>query len=160
LGLNLPTVAVHDLVVKDDDLVVGTHGRSIWILDDLTPIREWSKDIAGRTAHLFPPRPAIRWEYRSSFSDDGIGENPPRGAVVAYSLKGKTDKEITIEILDPAGAVVRTLTSKKETPEFEEDDPDAPGRPRKKPVLTTEAGVQVVAWDLAYESATKIKNAK
>jgi len=160
LGLNLPTVAVHDLVVKDDDLVLGTHGRSMWILDDLTPIREWSKEIADKPAHIFPPRPAVRWEYRSSFHEDGAGENPPRGAVITYSLKKKTDGEITMEIVDPAGAVVRTLTSKKEEPEVQDDDPDAPGRPRERAVLTTEAGVQRVAWDLNYEKATKIKKAK
>jgi len=160
LGLNLPTVAVHDLVVKDDDLVLGTHGRSMWILDDLTPIREWSKEIADKPAHIFPPRPAVRWEYRSSFHEDGAGENPPRGAVITYSLKKKTNGEITMEIVDPAGAVVRTLTSKKEEPEVQDDDPDAPGRPTEKAVLTTEAGVQRVAWDLNYEKATKIKKAK
>ena len=84
----------------------------------------------------------------------------PRGAVIAYSLKKKLDGEITMEILDPSGAVVRTLTSKKEPSEFEEDDPDAPGRPREKAVLTTEPGVQRVTWDLRYEAATKIKKAK
>jgi len=160
LGLNLPTVAVHDLVVKDDDLILGTHGRSIWILDDLTPIRDWTKEIAGRPAHLFAPRPAIRWEHRSSFHEDGAGENPPQGAVIAYALREKTDGAITLEILDPAGTVVRTLSSKKEPSEVEDDDPDAPYHPAKKAVLTTEAGVQRVAWDLGYESATKIKKAK
>ncbi|HEX9426907.1 MAG TPA: glycosyl hydrolase, partial [Candidatus Polarisedimenticolia bacterium] len=74
LGLNLPTVAVHDLVVKDNDLVLGTHGRGIWILDDLTPIRDWSKEIAGRPVHLFAPAPAIRWEISSSFAEEGLSE--------------------------------------------------------------------------------------
>ncbi len=160
LGLNLPTVAVHDLVVKDDDLVLATHGRSMWILDDLTPIRGWSNSIAGEPVHLFPARPAVRWEYRSSFHADGPGENPPHGAVINYSLKKKIDGEITMEILDSGGAVVRKLSSKKEPPDFEEDDPDAPGRPPEKAALSTEAGVQRAVWDLDYDGATVIKKAK
>jgi photosystem II stability/assembly factor-like uncharacterized protein len=160
LGLNLPTVAVHDLVVKDDDLVLGTHGRSMWILDDLTPIREWSSQIANAPVQLFPARPAVRWEYRSSFHGDGPGENPPHGAVINYFLKKKIDGEITMEILDSTGAVVRKLSSKKETPDFEEDDPDSPGRPPEKAALSTDAGVQRAVWDLEYEGATVIKKAK
>ena len=160
LGLNLPTVAVHDLVVKNNDLVLGTHGRSMWILDDLTPIRQWSKEIAGEPAHIFPPQPAVRWEYRGSFHGDGAGENPPQGAVINYSLKKKVEGDIKLEILDAGGGVVRILTNKKETPEEEEDAPDAPDREHKKPVLSTEAGVQRIAWDLSYESAAKIRNTK
>jgi photosystem II stability/assembly factor-like uncharacterized protein len=160
LGLNLPTVAVHDLVVKDDDLVLGTHGRSMWILDDLTPLREWSKEIGDTAAHLFPPRPAVRWEYGSSFHGEGQGENPPRGALINYSLKKKVDGEITMEIFDSAGVLVRKLSSKKEPPEYEKDDPDAPYRHEEKTVLSTEAGVQRVSWNLEYESAVVIKKAK
>jgi len=86
--LNLPTVAVHDLVVKNNDLVLGTHGRSIWILDDLTPIRQWSKEVAGEPAHIFRRSRRFRWEYRGSFHGDGR-ENPPQGAVINYYLKKK-----------------------------------------------------------------------
>jgi photosystem II stability/assembly factor-like uncharacterized protein len=160
LGLNLPTVAVHDLIVKDDDLVLGTHGRSIWILDDLTPIRDWSKAIADRPVHLFPARPAIRWERRSSFHDEGPGENPPRGAILHYWLKQEPKGEITLEILDSAGAVIRVLSSRKPPIEFEEDDPDGPWRPRKKPVLAVEPGVQRIAWDLTTDPAETIWRAK
>ncbi|HXH28194.1 MAG TPA: glycosyl hydrolase, partial [Candidatus Polarisedimenticolia bacterium] len=160
LGLNLPTVAVHDLVVKDDDLVVGTHGRSIWILDDLTPIRDWSRAIAEEPVHLFPVRPAIRWEKRATLAEDGPGENPPDGAIINYSLKAKPEGEITLEILDAAGHVVRTLTSVKEEPEFPPDDPDAPETPHEKTVLTKEPGVQRVAWNLAWESGRKIRGGK
>jgi hypothetical protein len=159
LGLNLPTVAVHDLVVKDNDLVVGTHGRSMWILDDLTPLRDWSKEIAERPAHLFPPQPSTRWEYRSSFDGEDVGENPPYGAVLSYSMKKKAEGDLKLEILDAGGAVVRTFSSKKEEPEYEKDDPDG-GRDDEKPVLSTEAGVHRIAWDLEYGPATTIKKAK
>jgi photosystem II stability/assembly factor-like uncharacterized protein len=160
LGLNLPTVAVHDLVVKDDDLVLGTHGRSIWILDDLTPIRDWSRAIAAEPVHLFPVRPAIRWEARASLQEEGAGENPPEGALINYALKAKPEGDIKMEILDAAGTVVRTLTSVKEEPEYPPDDPDAPETPHEKTVLTTDPGVQRVAWDLAWEGGHKIRGGK
>ncbi len=160
LGLNLPTVAVHDLVVKDDDLVLGTHGRSMWILDDLQPLRDWSPAVAGEAIHLFPVQPAIRWERRASFHGDGAGSNPPQGAVINYALKKKPEGTITLEILDASGALVRTITSVKQEPEFAEDDPDAPWQPPDKPILKTEPGVQRVAWDLEWEPARKIPGAK
>ena len=159
LGLNLPTVAVHDLMIRDDDLVLATHGRSIWILDDLTPVRQWSKEIADKPVFLFPPQPAVRWEIRSSFHDEGPGENPPHGAILNYALKQKAEGDLKMEILDASGAVVRTFTSKKEEPETAEDDPDA-GSPKKKPVLAIDPGVQRIVWDLGYQSAVKIKGAK
>ena len=84
LRLNMPTVSVVDLAVAGDDLVVGTLGRSAWILDDLTPVREMSKEIEAATVHLFKPLPAVRWRYASSAygSRDGAGENPPKGALI------------------------------------------------------------------------------
>ena len=159
LGLNLPTVAVHDLVVKDNDLVVGTHGRSMWILDDLTPLRDWSKTIADQPAHLFPPQQAVRWERGSSPYGDDAGENPSYGAVLSYYLKKKAEGDLKLEILDAGGAVIRSYSSKKEEPEAEKDDPDG-GRDDDKPVLSTEPGVQRIVWDLEYGPAVKIKKAK
>jgi photosystem II stability/assembly factor-like uncharacterized protein len=158
LGLNFPTVAVHDLVVKDDDLVVGTHGRSIWIFDDLAPVRGFTKEVFDKPAYIFPVRPAVRWEERSSFHVQGTGENPPYGAIIDYYLKAKVDGDISLEILDAAGNVVRTYTSAKKPKEFEDDDPD--GGDDKKPVLTNDAGVQRFTWDLRYEGGKKIWRAK
>ena len=161
LGLNLPTVAVHDLVVKDDDLVVGTLGRSIWILDDITPIREWSKAVADKPLHLFSIRPATRWEYSSGTYAESAGENPARGALIHYVVKNKIEGGMKLEILDSTGTVVRTITDKKEESELAEDDPDGPDRPRKKPVLNPEpGGVQRLVWDLTWQGIPKIKGAK
>jgi photosystem II stability/assembly factor-like uncharacterized protein len=163
LKLNLPTVAVHDLVVKDDDLVLGTHGRSIWILDDLTPIREWSAAVAAAPVHLFTTRPAVRWRYdgRVSSQTRGPGENPPAGAILYYWLKQKPKGEISLEILDAKGAVVRRLTSKKQEPETARDDPDPEWRDTSKLALPKNAAaVNRMLWDLRYEGATKIKGAK
>jgi hypothetical protein len=162
LKLNLPTVAVHDLAVKDDDLVVGTHGRSIWILDDLAAVREWSKEVASREMHLFAPGPAVRWRYDSPVSSQikGPGENPPAGALLHYWMKEEPKGEVVIEILDEKGAVVRRLTSRKEEPETPPDDPDPDWSERRRKPLSAKAGLQRAVWDLRYEGASKLKAAK
>ncbi|OAI45891.1 hypothetical protein AYO44_02530 [Planctomycetaceae bacterium SCGC AG-212-F19] len=161
LKLNLPTVAVTDLRVKDNDLVVGTNGRSIWIFDDLTPLREMTPKIASTEAHLFSVQPTIRWRYHSSLEGDevkGSGENPPKGAIVSYFLRAKA-KDVKLEVLDGKGSVVATLTSKEEDEE-PEDAPDAPDEPTKKTVLTTAIGVNRVTWDLRHQAPQLIKGAK
>lgn len=155
LKLNLPTVAVHDLRVKDDDLVVGTHGRSIWIFDDLTPVRDWSPRVASSALHLFPPRPAIRWRYHSGPREKNAGENPPRGAVIAFWLKEQPRGDVKIEVLDARNRLVRTLSSVAREPWGAAEDEEAP-----KAELKAEPGVQRVAWDLRWEGATLIKGAK
>jgi photosystem II stability/assembly factor-like uncharacterized protein len=162
LKLNLPTVAVHDLVVKDDDLVVGTHGRSIWILDDLTPLREWTEEVETQAVHLFPVRPTTRWSYHSGISAHlkGPGENPPAGALVYYWLKEKPGGEFTIEFLDEGGAVIRRLSSEKVESDYAEDDPDPDRRLRPPEPLPAEAGVQRAVWDLRYEGAKQIAGAE
>ena len=162
LRLNLPTVAVHDLVVKDDDLVVGTHGRSICILDDLTALREWSKDVEARGVHLFTVRPAVRWRYDSPISSQakGPGQNPAVGAVLHYWLKDEPKGDVEVEIRDEKGGLVRKLSSRKIEPEIPPDDPDAAEDEAAKKALPRKAGLQRAVWDLRYEGATKIKAAK
>ncbi len=160
LKLNLPTVAVHDLVVKEDDLVVGTHGRSIWILDDLTALREWSKEVEAKPAHLFTARPALRWSIESPISSQikGPGENPPAGARIHYWLKDEPKGDVVAEILDEKGAVIRTLSSRKVEPAVPVDDPD-PEEPEPKP-LPKDAGLQRAFWDLRHEGAPRIRPAE
>ncbi len=162
LRLNLPTVPVHDLVVKDDDLVVGTHGRSIWILDDLTPVREWTKDVEAEPVHLFTVRPAVRWRYDGPVSSQvkGPGQNPPVGAVLDYWLKDDAKGDVTVEVLDEKGMVVRTLSSRKVEPEMPPDDPDPAWEESEKKPLPRKAGLQRAVWDLRYEGATPIRPAK
>ncbi len=161
LKLNLPTVAVHDLVVKGKDLVVATHGRSIWILDDLTAIREWSTAIAEKPVHLFSIEPALRWRTHGAVTRlvKGPGENPPGGAVIRYALKDKPKGEATLEIQDAEGRIVRTLSSKKPEPEEREDEPDA-GDADKPEALSLDPGVRSVVWDLRYEGAEWIRKAR
>ena len=164
LKLNLPTVAVSDLVVKDDDLVVATSGRSLWIFDDLTPLRTMGPDVEAKAVHLFPARTAYRYRYSGSFEDvapGGTFDNPPEGAILHYFLK-KPAGEVTLEILDEKGDRVRKLTSKKE--EEEEKDIDEEGdydkKKKEKEPLPVGAGLHRVVWDLRYEGPEKIKKAK
>ena len=160
LKLNLPTVAVHDLVVKGDNLVVATHGRSIWILDDLQPVRELDAKVTASDVHLFPVTDAVRWRYGS----DGYGgrtasfSNPPQGAAIYYYLKDETKGEVKIEILDGQNRVVRTLSSVPRQPDYSSEDEDP--EDLKKEALATGAGVQRAVWDLNWEGAEKIKNGK
>jgi photosystem II stability/assembly factor-like uncharacterized protein len=161
LKLNLPTVPVHDLVVKGDDLVVGTHGRSIWILDDLTAIREWTAAVAEKPSHLFSIQPALRWRTAEPVTSlaKGPGENPPVGAVIQYALKTKPKADVTLEIVDQGGRIIRSLSSKKEEPDQPEDDPDRGDRD-KPPTLSLDPGVQRAVWDLRYEGANWIRKAR
>lgn len=164
LRLNLPTVAVHDLVVKGDDLVVGTHGRSIWILDDLQPVRglELDADAKVRTepVHLFPVSDAVRWRFGGGAYGTSVAsfKNPPVGAAIYYFLKEKPKGELKIEILDSLSRLVRTLSSVARVPDYssEEDDPED----FKKLALAIDPGVHRAEWDLSWEGAQKIKGGK
>jgi photosystem II stability/assembly factor-like uncharacterized protein len=161
LKLNFPTAAVTDLFVKDNDLVIGTNGRSIWILDDLTPIRDWSAEVAAKDVHLFPVQPALRWRYHGSFEEGtrrGAGQNPPAGAVVHYYLKAKPKGELILEVLDNQGKLVAKQTSKEEPPE--PPDEGAYTEEEKKKPLPTEPGLHRVVWDLRYQGAQAIKGAR
>ncbi len=158
LRLNMPTVAIADMVVAGDDLVVGTLGRSAWILDDLTPIREMSPQIAERPLHLFAPRPAIRWTYRASpdGSKSGKASNPPKGAILSYHLGEEPADEIVLEVFDGNGQLVRRLSSELEPPYLAPDHPDADPDEKRKPALDTAQGLNRASWDLAYEGAVRI----
>ncbi len=175
--LNMPTVAVHDLHVKHNDLVVGTHGRSLWIFDNLTPVRQLRK-LLTKPEKDYPEviwfkddlAAAIRWRYHApiySTEDRHAAPNPPKGAVLHYYLK-KPAKELTLDVLDAKGQLVRQFTSKKSSPseptpaadlEPSEDDPDA-GESYKPVKLSVKAGLHRVVWDLQYEGAKLIPGAK
>jgi hypothetical protein len=96
LRRNLPLVPVHDIKIKDRDLIAGTHGRSFWVLDDITALRQLSAEIPTKVAHLFKPNDANRSDFSGGFfaqlmalfgGGGGIGTNPPGGALVQYYLK-------------------------------------------------------------------------
>jgi photosystem II stability/assembly factor-like uncharacterized protein len=148
---NLPTVAVHDILVhpRDNDLILGTHGRALWVFDDATPLQQMDPSQPLRT-QLFPARPALRFPAR--FTRYGIGDkvfrgaNPPAGALITYALKermapptpakpgagrepAKPPERVKIDIVDGSGKVVRTL---------------------KNPGI--ERGLNRVSWDLRYDA--------
>ena len=92
LQLNLPVSPVNDLILHDNDLVVATHGRAFWILDDIAPLQQYKPDFSGEDVHLYTPTPANHTAFRSGFGGGGggsgaVGQNPPAGAVIYYSLK-------------------------------------------------------------------------
>lgn len=115
LQLNLPHTSMRDLAIKDDDLIVGTHGRSIWILDDITPLRQMTAAAAGQ-ATLLKPAAAYRvarstWTDTPMPPDEPTGENPPAGAIIDYYLPRDAKGPVTLEILDGQGKLVRRYRS-------------------------------------------------
>jgi photosystem II stability/assembly factor-like uncharacterized protein len=155
MQLNLPIAPVHDLIIKDDDLVVATHGRSFWILDDVSPLRQFADSVGNEPVHLYRPATAFRVHMgeappHSSFA----GQNPPSGAAIYYYLKeAPKDQEVKIEILDASGKVVRDYSSKRTVPLEEPRDPDEK-KPEKE--IKAEAGLNRFIWDLHYQSANRV----
>ncbi|HEX9563117.1 MAG TPA: hypothetical protein VF981_04070 [Gemmatimonadaceae bacterium] len=111
---NLPTVPVYDILVhpRTRDLILGTHGRSIWILDDAAPLTTWSSTVAARPAHLFPVRPVTQHLFWEDFSNWAQGEyagsNPSDGALISYAL-GRAAASVTLTVTSADGRLVRTL---------------------------------------------------
>jgi photosystem II stability/assembly factor-like uncharacterized protein len=155
MKLNLPTTPVHDLVIKENDLVVATHGRAFWILDDLSPLRQFSDDIAQKDAYLYAPGTAYRIQAGASSErrpSRTTGQNPPAGAVIYYFLKDapKADAEAKIEILDASGKLIRKYSST----EFDTlEEPLRPDDKKPEKELKPEAGLNRFVWDLRYEEA-------
>src|SRR5438067_2383888 len=99
LQLNLPVTPIHDLVVKDDDLVAATHGRSFWVLDDLTPLRQANAQSAAADVILYQPQTAVRLHYPEEFDKrQPIGDNPPPGAIIDYYFRTAPKEEVTLDI--------------------------------------------------------------
>ena len=130
---DMPTVAVHDLAIhpRDADLVAGTHGRSIWILDDITPLQQLTDEVLASDAHLFELRTATKWRRINLGRKQSFflfrGENPPRGAAINFYLKAKPEGEVEIEVQDLLG--------------------------EHRQVLGTEAGAGIhrIHWNLRFE---------
>ena len=154
LRLNMPATSIRDLTIHEDDLVAGTHGRSFWILDDITPLRQASAAIANSDAHLFKPQTAmrVRWNKNTDTPlppEEPAGQNPPDGAILYYYLKNASDS-IVIEVLDAAGKLVRHYSSadQGEPPEKDLNVPTYWIRPPQIPPAA--AGMHRFVWDLRY----------
>ena len=158
LKLNLPTVPIHDLTVHGDDLVAATHGRSFWVLDDITPLRQVEAGSVNSDMILFKPETAIRLHLPDSVDRRGpVGDNPPPGAIISYYFKNAPRDEVKLEIFDKSGKLVRRLSS-KEKKEFEQP-PEWPDQVKEVTTIPAGAGMNRYAWNLRWEAPVKIPGA-
>jgi photosystem II stability/assembly factor-like uncharacterized protein len=155
--MNLPHTPVTDIKIAHGDLVLSTQGRSFWILDDLTPLHQLSDKVSGAQAFLFAPRAAVRTPPRGGFGRAGAGpQYPASGAMIDYSLASAPSTDITLEILDGSGTVIRKFSSTAPPP-APRPDPQAASEeeedfvPRGGPTrLDKSAGMHRFTWDLRY----------
>ncbi len=154
LQLNLPPVSMRDLDVHGDDLIVATHGRGFWVLDDISPLRQITGDVASAGVHLFHPAPAIATPPPNEGGtpqprDEPFAENPPYGACIDYYLKADAAGPVTLDILDPAGEVIRSYSSDEHPTPVNPDTLNIPAfwRPLP-PALSAKAGMHRWVWDL------------
>ena len=162
LRLNMPAVSIRDIIVKDDDLVAGTHGRGFWILDDITPLRQIEPKVAAAPAFLYKPETAIRvrWNMNSDTPvppDEPGAANPPEGAILNYVLGADVKGPVSLEILDSAGKLVRVYSSDEK---IEAIDPmlDIPKYWLRPPsALPVTPGMHRFQWNLRYAPVAKTK---
>ncbi|MFL6335954.1 MAG: WD40/YVTN/BNR-like repeat-containing protein [Pyrinomonadaceae bacterium] len=156
LRLNMPATSIRDLVIHRDDIVVGTHGRSFWVLDDLTPLRQIDASVAAADAFLYAPQTAYRVRRNVNTDtplppEEPAGQNPPDGAVINYYLKTNSTAPVVLEIFDRGGKLVRRFRS-DDQPEYvdEKELPYPTYWVRPPRVLLASAGMQRFVWDLHY----------
>jgi photosystem II stability/assembly factor-like uncharacterized protein len=158
LQLNLPVSPIHDLVVKDDDLVVATHGRSFWVLDDITPLRQANAQSAQADTILYQPQTALRLHYPTEFDKrQPVGDNPPPGAIIDYYFKSAPKDEVTLDIVDGQGKLVRHLSSKEK--KESEQPPEWPDRQERVKTIPANEGMNRFAWDTRYNDPIQIPGA-
>jgi photosystem II stability/assembly factor-like uncharacterized protein len=184
LRLNMPAVSIRDLAVKDDstcmcsDLVAGTHGRGYWILDDVTPLRQYAEMKAATAAYLFKPEPAVRVRWATNSPTPWppemlAGENPPPGAIINYYLAADVTGAVKIEILGAGGRVVRTYSSDDAIRDPDPAlDPAAYDKlcqktpnaadcglplywPAPQMIVSKRAGMHRVIWEMHYDAITE-----
>ena len=180
LKLDMPSVSVRDIQLKDDstcmcsDLVAATHGRGFWILDDVTPLRQLAEAKASGAAYLYRPEPATRVRFATNDPtpwppEVPAGENPPRGGIIDYYLAGNVAGPVTLDVLDAAGKVVRSYSSKDPVPSPDpatdpvaynrlcQNNPAAPDCalplywPAPPMVISTKEGMHRMSWDLRFD---------
>ena len=156
LKMNLPPTSIRDLVVHHDDVVVGTHGRSFWILDNITPLRQFSPEVVGSIAHLFAPQVTYRVRRNNNTDtplppEEPAGQNPPDGAMIDYWLKSG-EFVVTLEIVDASsGKLVRRFSSADKPEPVNSKEFNVPMywvRPAQS--LSSAPGMHRFVWDLTY----------
>ena len=152
LRLNMPATSIRDLVIKDDDIVIGTHGRSFWILDNITPLRQLKVNAPTATT-LYKPQQAIRvrWNMNTDTPlppEEAAGENPPDGAVIDYYLNNN-EEEVQLDILNDKGTLIRRFSNKDTL--YKIPDVNIPLywiRPQQ--ILAAKQGAHRFLWDMKY----------
>jgi photosystem II stability/assembly factor-like uncharacterized protein len=155
LRLNMPATSIRDLVIHDDDIVVGTHGRSFWILDDMTPIRQLAAQTSTAETYLFKPKLTYRFRRNKNTDtplppEEPAGRNPPDGAIIHYRLGSDAKTPVVLEVVNASGRLVRSFSS-ADSVEPMETDLNVPTywvRPPQR--LATTAGTHRFVWDLHY----------
>src|SRR5208282_1302336 len=157
LKMNLPPTSIRDLVIHHDDVVVGTHGRSFWILDNITPLRQFSSEVANASAHLFKPQVTYRVRRNNNPDtplppEEPAGQNPPDGAMLDYWLKAAPSDPVTLEVIDAStGKTVRRFSSADKPEIVDPKELNVPMywvRPARVP--STAPGMHRFLWDLTY----------
>jgi hypothetical protein len=160
LQLNLPHTSMRDLWVHNDDLIVGTHGRSFWILDDISSLRQLTAEVANsaHAPHLFTPATAYRVRRDTNTdtplpADEPAGKNPPDGAIIDYTLPSSIQGPVTLEILDTQGKLVRRYSS-TDKPDLTPEELQQQLIPlywlRPQRILPSDGGMHRWVWDLRY----------
>jgi photosystem II stability/assembly factor-like uncharacterized protein len=170
LRLNLPMVPVHDLAFKDGDVVLATHGRGFYVMDDISTLEQMSDAIAATPAHLFKPRNQTRLASGGGFGGFGrgntdpanvtpenapihpVGANPPTGVTVQYWLESGGE-DVGLEFLDAAGKVIRTYSSKHDSAATRAQ-PGEPGFTPPVPRVANKHGVNTFLWNMRYPDAS------
>ena len=160
LQLNLPHTSMRDLAIHGDDLIVATHGRSFWILDDIAPLRQMNEQVAKSPAFLFQPQEALRWRWNRNPDtplppETPAGKNPPDGAIIDYYLAAAANGPVTLEIVDSSGATLRRYTSADSPLPMDKIAAEHPipmywVRPSR--ILSASAGMHRFVWDLHGET--------
>ena len=161
---DMPNTNQRDMFIKGNDLVVGTYGRGIWVLDDISMLRQVTPAIAAAPAHLFAPGEAVRMR-RNVNADTPLppeiphAANPLPGAIIDYWLGATAAGEVTLDVLDASGAVIRHLSSVAEAPLPEALRPPAPNYWVAPPfALPTGVGAHRVNWDLRHDAAAALSH--
>jgi photosystem II stability/assembly factor-like uncharacterized protein len=158
LKLNLPRSPVHDLAVSGNDLGVATHGRSFWILDDVTPLRQAAAAAASQGAWLYAPETGYRLYYPDAVDKrPPSGQNPPAGVLIDYYLPAEPAGPVTLEIVAPSGSVVRHLSSVKA--KGAEQPPEWPDLIQPTDTLPALKGMNRFVWDLRFDDPVQIPGA-
>jgi photosystem II stability/assembly factor-like uncharacterized protein len=162
LRLNLPATSVRDVIIKNDDLAIGTHGRGFWILDDITPLRQIDDKVVASGAYLFAPEFTyrVRWDTNSDTPlppDEPSGQNPPDGAILNYYLGPDASGDVTLEILDSTGKLVRRYSSADPLPPPDPELAIPTYWLRRLQKLSNQPGFHRFIWDLHYAPVPGVK---